>query len=105
MTPLLQAVYVHLTFKVALVGNFARRANVANPVCVGLGPRVLLLRRAEFRIRRQVWRRSHGNVHGNVHSFGVPRAKNLSENGYGVCHDLLIQRSCWWLFVLSVRCC
>ena len=63
MTPLLQAVYVHLTFKVALVGNFARRANVANPVCVGLGPRVLLLRRAEFRIRRQVWRRSHANVH------------------------------------------
>ena len=63
MTPLLQAGYVHLTFKVALVGNFARRANVANPVCVGLGPRVLLLRRAEFRIRRQVWRRSHANVH------------------------------------------
>ena len=38
-------------------------------------------------------------------SFGVPRATNLSENGYGVCHDLLIQRSCWWLFVLRTRCC
>jgi hypothetical protein len=71
MTPLYQAVYVHLTFKVALVGNFARRANAANPVSVGLGPLVLLLRRAEFRIRRQVWRRSPANVHAEKSKRGL----------------------------------
>ena len=67
MTPRSQAVYVRLTFKVALVGNFARRANAANPVFVGLGPPVLLLRRAECRIRRQVWRRRPAIVHAEKH--------------------------------------